>query len=167
MLECEIELINQAEEKAACLIDKLKKLSKTLAIAESCTSGLISSVIGSVPGASDVFWGSFICYTKDAKIKMLDLNKSSLETNGLVSKETACSMADGVLAESNADFAAAVTGLAGPSGDGSSNPVGTVWAASASRTGETETFKFQFSGGRNEIRIKAAIAVLDMILKKI
>jgi len=166
MSECEIELIKQAEEKAACLIEKFRKFSKTLVLAESCTAGLVSSLLAGVPGASGVLWGSFVCYTKEAKVSMLDLNENELDTYGLVSKETACSMAAGVLAKSTADFAAAVTGLAGPDGDNSPVPVGTIWAACAARNGETEVQKFCFSGSRNEVRTKAAIAVLDIFLKK-
>jgi len=159
------QLINQAEEKAACLIEKLKAVSQKLVLAESCTGGLISSLLAQTPGASGVLWGSFVCYTKEAKISMLGLNESDL-SDGLVSEKTAYSMAEGALRKSGADISAAVTGLAGPDGDGSDTPVGTVWIAAALRGGEINTKEFHFTGSRNEVRLYAACAVLDEILKK-
>jgi len=170
MLECDInaQLIKQAEEKAACLIDKLKELSLKLVLAESCTAGLVSSFMANVPGASGVLYGSFVCYTQDAKVSMLNLNRGKLEEHGLVSGETACSMVKGALEKSGADIAASVTGLAGPNGDGSGVPVGTVWVAAAKQNGGIEAKEHHFTGERNEVRIKAAIAVfeaLDTILK--
>jgi nicotinamide-nucleotide amidase len=158
-------LIKQAEKKAACLIKKLKAVSQKLALAESCTCGLISSLLAEVPGASLVLWGSFVCYTKEAKVSMLGLKKSELSANGLVSEKTARSMVEGVFKKSTADIAAAVTGLAGPDGDGSGVPVGTVWVSAALRDGEIKTKVYHFKGSRNEVRLRAACAVLEEIQK--
>jgi PncC family amidohydrolase len=160
------QLINQAEEKAACLIEKLKAVSQKLVLAESCTGGLISSLLAETPGTSGVLWGSFVCYTKEAKVSMLGLKESEL-SDGLVSEKTAHSMAEGALQKSEADIAAAVTGLAGPNGDGSNAPVGTVWTAVTLRGGEINTKMFNFTGSRNEVRLYAACAVLDEIIKKL
>jgi len=99
-------LIRQAEEKAACLIKELKVAGKKLVLAESCTGGLISSLLAEVPGASSVLWGSFVCYTKEAKVSMLGLNDSELSADGLVSERTAYSMAEGALQKSGADISA-------------------------------------------------------------
>jgi nicotinamide-nucleotide amidase len=161
------QLNKQAEEKAACLINELKAVSKKLVLAESCTGGLISSLLAQVPGASGVLWGSFVCYTKEAKISMLGLKESEISADGLVSEKTAYSMAEGALQKSGADISAAVTGLAGPDGDGSNTPVGTVWTAVNLRGEEINTKMFNFTGSRNEVRLYAACAVLDEILKKI
>jgi PncC family amidohydrolase len=167
MSECSVDdqLIKQAEENAACLIEKLKTVSKRLALAESCTGGLISSLLAQTPGASGVLWGSFVCYTIEAKASMLGLDKSELSANGLVSEKTARSMAAGALQKSGADIAAAVTGLAGPDGDGSNTPVGTVWIAAALRDGEINSKEFHFAGSRNEVRIQAVCAALEEIKK--
>ena len=167
MPECNIEaeLIKLAEKNAACLIKKLKEHSKNLALAESCTAGLISSLLANIPGASAVLWGSFVCYAKEAKIFMLGLDNNALADHGLVSKETACLMAQAAQHGSGADIAAAVTGLAGPGGDGSGVPAGTVWAAV--RNGEIAAREFHFSGSRNEVRIRSAIAVLEMLLERL
>jgi len=167
MSECNAneQLIKRAEKKAACLIEKLKAVSQKLVLAESCTGGLISSLLAEIPGASGVLWGSFVCYTKEAKVSMLGLKESSLSADGLVSEKTAYSMAAGALQKSGADIAAAVTGLAGPDGDGSGVPVGTVWTSAALRDGEIKTKVFHFTGSRNEVRLCAAFAVLEEIQK--
>jgi len=158
------ELIVLAEKAAEQTVKKLKARSIKLALAESCTAGLVSSLLAEVPGASGVLWGSFVCYTKEAKILMLGLGENEIEKYGLVSKETACKMAEGALKKSRANIAASVTGLAGPKGDGSLAPVGTVWIAAASSQ-TIESKKYHFSGDRNEVRLRAAIAVMKMIKK--
>jgi len=156
-------LLLTAEKTAQELVEKLKALSLTLALAESCTAGLVSGFLADIPGASQVLWGSFVCYTKEAKVSMLGLDSGALLIHGLVSRETAISMAEAALRKSGAGIAASVTGLAGPQGDGSSVPVGTVWAASALKNGETRASEFHFSGSRNVVRIRAAIALLELI----
>jgi len=163
MEECDLinELRVRAEKAARKLIEKSSGL--TVVLAESCTAGLVSAFMANIPGASAVLWGSYVCYTKEAKISMLGLDDSLLTANGLVSKETALSMAAGALQKSGADIAAAVTGLAGPDGDGSDLPVGTVWIAAALRNGEAEAKEFHFTGSRNVIRLRAAIEVIESI----
>ena len=145
------------------MIEKLKAVSQKLVLAESCTGGLISSLLAETPGASGVLWGSFVCYTKEAKVSMLGLKESELSADGLVSEKTAYSMAAGALQKSGADISAAVTGLAGPGGDGSNIPVGTVWIAAALRGGEIKVKTFHFTGSRNEVRLHAACAALEEI----
>ena len=167
MEECDLinELKIRAEKSARNVIQKLRELSITAALAESCTAGLVSAFLADTPGASAVLWGSYVCYTKEAKISMLGLDETFLTANGLVSRETALSMAAGVLKKSGADIAAAVTGLAGPDGDGSDLPVGTVWIAAAVRNGETLAKEFHFTGSRNEVRQNGAIAVMEMSMQ--
>jgi PncC family amidohydrolase len=161
MQECD--LLFHAETTAETLINKLKARRITVALAESCTAGLVSNLLARVPGASNVLWGSFVCYTKEAKISMLGLDGGELDAHGLVSAETARAMAEKALEKGRAQVAASVTGLAGPGGDGSDTPVGTVYVAAAARNRETSVKGFNFKGGRNEVRIRAAIAVLEAI----
>jgi PncC family amidohydrolase len=159
-----------AKEPVRTAVDLVKKLaaaSWTLVLAESCTAGLVSDLIARIPGASRVLWGSFISYTVDAKIKMLGLNRDLVETYGAVSRETACAMAEGALEKSGAFLAAAVTGLAGPGGDGSAVPVGTVWIATALRGEKTEAAVFHYRGSRSGIRNSAAAAVVGETLKRV
>jgi PncC family amidohydrolase len=95
---------------------------------------------------------------------MLGLDRDRLERYGLVSRETVCDMANGTLENSGAYIAAAVTGLAGPDGDGSAVPVGTIWAAAALREkGIASVREYHFTGTRNEIRLLAAEAVLEIV----
>jgi len=157
------ELTAQAEKTANELVEKLKSLSITLVLAESCTAGLVSGFLANIPGASGVLWGSFVCYTREAKISMLGLEPGALSVHGLVSRETAVSMAQGALNKSGAGIAASVTGLAGPDGDGSGVPVGTIWAAAALRGGQTRVSEYHLSGSRNVVRIRAVAALLELI----
>jgi PncC family amidohydrolase len=157
------ELLIKAKKTAEALVHKLKTMSLTMALAESCTAGIVSALAADIPGASAVLWGSFVTYTKEAKVSMLGIDEKIPETFGLVSRETASAMAAGALHKSGAGIAAAVTGLAGPAGDGSNVPVGTVWTAAALQNGEIMAKEHYFEGSRNEIRIRAAIAALELL----
>jgi nicotinamide-nucleotide amidase len=163
MSDSEGQLTKRAEEAAQAVVHKLKAHSLKLALSESCTAGLVSSLLAGISGASEVLWGSFVCYTQEAKVSMLGLDNGQLTIHGLVSAETARAMAAGALEKSGADIAAAVTGLAGPLGDGSSVPVGTVWIAAAKKGEYSTEREFHFTGGRNEVRLKAAIELLEII----
>jgi PncC family amidohydrolase len=149
------------------LVERLTALGKTFAAAESCTAGLVADMIASVPGASRVFWGSFVTYMIDAKAVMLGLDRAVLGKYGAVSRETACAMAEAALAKSGADAAVSVTGLAGPDGDGTSVPVGTVWVATALADGESAARVFHFEGKREAVRRAAAEAALQETLDRL
>jgi PncC family amidohydrolase len=128
---------------------------------------MVGSMLGEIPGASACFWGSFVCYTAQAKVKMLGMAEEVLVKYGLVSGETARAMAVGALEKSGAHAAVSVTGLAGPGGDGSLVPVGTVWIGTALRNGKVQTTQFHFNGPRNAIRVKAAGKALEQIRKQL
>jgi len=164
--EAEREVSLRAEKTAELVIEKLKKLSLKLVLAESCTAGLVSGLLANTSGASSVLWGSFVCYTQEAKVSMLALDNDALNAHGLVSRETACSMAQGALQNSGADIAVSVTGLAGPDGDGRAK-VGTIWTAVALRGGKIEPKEFFFTGSRNLVRIHAVNSALEIILNKL
>jgi PncC family amidohydrolase len=144
--------LTQAEE----LVAFLKEKSLVIAAAESCTAGLVADEIARIPGASGVFWGSWVCYTLQAKKAMLGIGDETLAKYGAVSAETAGAMAQSALEKSGADGAVSVTGLAGPDGDGSAAPVGTVWIGTALKNGRVRAEKFYFTGFRNAIREQAA-----------
>ena len=150
----------------------LTKRGELIAVAESCTAGLASSFIAGVPGASKVFWGSFITYTTDAKVRMLGVPEELIKKNGAVSRPVAIAMAEAALKKSGATIAFSITGLAGPEGDGSETPVGTVWIGITGFAGETmnllsEAIPFRFSGSRNEVREAAVVSALEVVLKVI
>ncbi|MDR1308208.1 MAG: CinA family protein [Treponema sp.] len=155
------------DRTAERLIRLLAGRSLFLAAAESCTAGLVADLLGQVSGASACFWGSFVCYTPRAKMRMLGIGEETLARYGLVSGETARAMAAGALEKSAADAAVSVTGLAGPGGDGSSVPVGTVWIGTALRDAAPQAEQVHFTGPRNELRQKAARAALEHILKRL
>jgi PncC family amidohydrolase len=159
--------MGDAEAAAQALVHTLGAASRMVALAESCTGGLAAALIAGVPGASRILWGSFVSYTPEAKAEMLGLDRDMLEKHGAVSRETACAMAEAALQKSGVFLAAAVTGLAGPGGDGSPVPVGTVWTATAVRGERTEAAVFHYEGPRNEVRNSAVLAVLGEILKRI
>ncbi|MCL2043018.1 MAG: CinA family protein [Treponema sp.] len=155
-----------AEQTALKLVKILSETHHTLAVAESCTAGLVSDFIARVSGASAVFWGSFVCYSPQAKCTMLGIDPAFLEQYGLVSRETAGTMAVRALETAGVSVAAAVTGLAGPHGDGSPVPVGTVWIAVAV-SHDVTVKKLLFHGTRAEVRMQAAAAVLEELLDRV
>jgi len=154
----------KAEELARRLAARLIEQRLTLALAESCTAGLVADLLARVSGVSQALWGSFVCYSPEAKQRMLGLERGFLERHGLVSAETAREMALRARELSGASVAAAVTGIAGPLGDGSGLPAGTVWVAAA-RQGHCREKELHFEGGRAEIRMQAAAAVLEELLE--
>jgi len=161
---------DKEDKTAVRLVEELAGRHYTLALAESCTAGLVSDLIARVSGASGVLWGSFVCYTPEAKKLMLGIEGAFLEKHGLVSAETAGEMALRVLEIADVHIGASVTGLAGPLGDGSETPVGTVFIAIAHRRCNEVTVSVKplfFNGTRAEIRIQAALAVIEEVIKTI
>jgi PncC family amidohydrolase len=159
------ELIIHAEKTAEALVNELKKRKFSIALAESCTAGIVSNLIANISDASKIFWGSYVCYTQEAKVSMLGIDNDKLLIHGLVSRETARVMAENALIKSGAGISLAVTGLAGPLGDGSETEIGTVWIAVSLRDKTASEREFHFEGSRNEIRLKAAIAALEEIMR--
>ncbi|MBT5928355.1 MAG: CinA family nicotinamide mononucleotide deamidase-related protein [Verrucomicrobia bacterium] len=153
----------------AALVDACKKTKSTLALAESCTGGCITHRITNVPGASDVLHGSMISYANKAKIDWLGVPASSIETHGAVSEPVVREMVAGVLKESGADLALAVSGIAGPSGGTQEKPVGTAFIAVANSAGvhvvrklnpyDRETFKFVTSNQSLEMLRRMALGL--------
>ena len=129
------------EEIESVVVKLLTQKRKTLALAESCTGGLIANRITDVPGASEVFLGGVVSYANAAKEKFLSVRAETLQSHGAVSEAIAREMALGAREKFNSDFAIAVTGIAGPSGGTAEKPVGTVFIALASASG-VEVKKF-------------------------
>ena len=152
------------------LAEILSRGRRSIVLAESCTAGLASDLIARAGGASAALWGSFVCYSPEAKERMLGLDGSLLRRHGPASMEAAREMAICALRKSGAWASAAVTGIAGPLGDGSAAPVGAVWIALAVRgeggTGEMPAAEreMRFLGDRAEVRMQAAGAVLRELL---
>ena len=141
---------------------KLISSGKTLAIAESCTGGLLSSRLTNVPGSSNFLQFSVVAYSNDAKIKILKIPSSTINKFGAVSSETAVVMAQKARAILNADFGIAITGIAGPSGGTKSKPVGLTYIAVCTSL-ESLCLKYQLSGNRTSIKRQAATQALRLL----
>jgi nicotinamide-nucleotide amidase len=142
------------EDLAAQLLAECRARGLTLAVAESCTGGMLGARITAIPGSSDVFHGGVIAYDNAIKLD-LGVPARTLEEGGAVSEEVARAMAAGARERFRADVAVAITGIAGPSGGSEDKPVGLVWFALAGPAGEEETLRFVFPGSRQDIRARA------------
>jgi competence/damage-inducible protein CinA-like protein len=134
----------------------------TLATAESCTGGLVAQRLTSVPGSSDVFFGSVVAYADEVKVRELGVPQELLEQHGAVSAEAAAAMAAGARERLRADVAVAVTGIAGPGGGTEDKPVGLVYLHAQAPGGE-RALEFHFAGDRESIRRRAAATSLHLV----
>ncbi len=137
----------------------LTKQQKTVALAESCTGGFIANQITNVPGASRIFLGGIVSYSNRAKQKLLGVRAQTLARHGAVSREVAGQMANGARKQFGADFAIAVTGIAGPSGGSQAKPRGTVFIALASSSGIVVERKLNRFGREKFKRVTAQQAL--------
>jgi len=134
-----------------------------LVLAESCTGGLLGSRITDVPGSSEYFLGSVVAYAYEAKAELLSVSWNTLNTKGAVSRETVLEMARGIRNLLKADVAVSVSGIAGPGGGTPEKPVGTTWIGLVAEDGERAEV-FYFSGDREENKVSAADAALNLLL---
>ncbi|HJQ53240.1 MAG TPA: competence/damage-inducible protein A [Gemmatimonadaceae bacterium] len=146
---------------AAVVLQKLRATSLTLAVAESCTGGMLGERITAIPGSSDVFLGGVIAYRNDIKSTTLGVVADDVARYGAVSEEVALEMATGVRDKLKADVGVSITGIAGPAGGTPEKPVGLVWIAV--QTDEVKARRFHLIGDRAEIRQRASQAALDMV----
>ena len=153
--------MTKTEEAAAALLSALEKKGRTLATAESCTGGMIGAALTAIPGSSNVYLGGVISYTNGVKEQLLHVPHETLETHSAVSTETAQAMAEGIRASIHADLTLSVTGLAGPSGDGSSKSIRLVYVGCATPAG-TLVQRHLFSGDRAAIRAQAVDAAITL-----
>lgn len=161
-------LPTQLVEMARKVVEANRARGKRIAVAESCTGGLVAAALTEVAGASDVFEAAFVTYSNEAKMEMLGVSTDVLETFGAVSIAAAWSMAQAALARSGADTAIAITGIAGPAGGSERKPVGTVVFARARRGADPEEVvadRKEFGDlGRGGIRLQAALCALELLM---
>ncbi len=156
-------MLNQTiNDLSNCIVAGLIKEGKYLALAESCTGGLLASAITSVPGSSKCFGFGVVSYSNEAKERVLSVSARCLNSFGAVSKETALEMARGLKSLSGADMALSVTGIAGPDGGTKEKPVGLVYFGLSFKGGE-DSFRHQFRGSREEIRLQAVEKGLEIL----
>jgi PncC family amidohydrolase len=134
-----------------------------LALAESCTGGLVGNRITDVPGSSEFFWGGVVAYAYEAKVALLGVSWDTLNTRGAVSQETVLEMARGTRRVLSTDIGVSVSGIAGPGGGTPEKPVGTTWIGLVTSDGEWAKL-FHFSGERVQIKDAAADAALQLLL---
>jgi nicotinamide-nucleotide amidase len=150
--------------EATSLLEACRQRKLMLATAESCTGGLIAGLLTEIPGSSDVVERGFVTYSNAAKTEQLGVPADLIATHGAVSEAVARAMAEGAIAQSRADLAVSVTGVAGPSGGTPSKPVGLVHLAVARRAGSTSHQELRVGDlGRGPIRmatVEAALALL-------
>ena len=148
------------------IVALMREKNLTLAVAESCTGGMLSSRIIDVAGVSDVYKAGFVTYANEAKMNLIGVKKETLAQYGAVSEQTAKEMVKGALKAGKADMALATTGIAGPGGGTKEKPVGLVYIA----CGNADTVTVErclFDGTRSEIRQASVEHALSMLYKEI
>jgi nicotinamide-nucleotide amidase len=153
---------------ATRVLDANRAVGRMVAVAESCTGGLVAAALTEIAGSSDVFERGFVTYSNEAKMEAIGVNQDILVTFGAVSVAVAWAMAQGALANSHADIAVAITGIAGPGGGSEKKPVGTVVFARAVRGGDPDQVVADVRNfgnlGRSEIRRQAALVALELLM---
>jgi nicotinamide-nucleotide amidase len=155
-------------EKAREVIEANRSAGRKIAVAESCTGGLVAAALTEIPGSSDVFEGGFVTYSDETKLSLLGVSRDVLETFGAVSVATAWNMARAVLVKTEADVSVAITGVAGPGGGTERKPVGTVVFARARRGADPEEIvadRRDFGDlGRGGVRLQATLCALELLM---
>lgn len=150
--------------RAASILLRAREQNLKIATAESCTGGLVAALFTEIPGSSATFDRGFVVYSNAAKHDMLGVSAELIETHGAVSAQTACAMAEGALAHSQADIAIAITGVAGPGGGSAEKPVGLVHFASVRAGAPTMPVEMRYGDmGRANVRRAALESALDVI----
>ena len=150
------------------VIDENRAAGRKIAVAESCTGGLVAAALTEIAGSSDVFETGFVTYSNESKMELLDVSPEVIETFGSVSVAAAWAMARGAIIKANADVAVAITGIAGPGGGSLKKPVGTVVFARAERGADPDRIIADMKEfgdlGRAGVRLQAALCALELLL---
>jgi PncC family amidohydrolase len=141
----------------------LNKNGLSLAVAESCTGGMLGNLITNVPGSSSYFYGGVIAYANKIKMELLGVSANTLESFGAVSRQTVLEMAKGVRAALGADIGLSISGIAGPDGGTAEKPVGTVWIGISDKNTQNAEM-FLFSGDRREVKERAAQTAMQIAI---
>lgn len=157
---------NEDKELYQVAAELLLKKKVSIAFAESCTGGLISSIITDIPGISAVFDSAVVSYSNKSKVESLGVNQDTLDKYGAVSRETAIEMAKGIRKVTGTDLGLSVTGIAGPDGGTEEKPVGLVYIALAYK-GETQCKELKLAGNRKRVRNLTTLNAFDMIRRSL
>jgi len=156
----EQELKDLAEKLGACMKDKGVKLAS----AESCTGGWLAKIITDIPGSSEWFTGSVVCYSNESKMSLLGVQENTLTDFGAVSSDTVIEMVDGLFERTNADVAVGISGIAGPDGGSDDKPVGLVWLSWGKRDKSVYAKPYNFEGDREDVRKQSIAQILNNLL---
>jgi len=149
------------------LAEQLVEKNLTIAVAESCTGGMLAQWCTSLNGSSNWFECGFVTYSNVSKIRLLGVQANVLDEHGAVSPQIAEQMAVGALHHSDADVSASITGIAGPGGGSESKPVGTVFIATAVKNQPTTAVKYLFKGDRQSVREQSVHVAIEQLLKRL
>jgi nicotinamide-nucleotide amidase len=155
------------QELLTHIINRLREQKQTISFAESCTGGRIAAAFTSISGSSDVFHGSVISYANEIKHKWLGVKRETLENFGAVSEHCVNEMLAGIIKMAHADYAVAVSGIAGPTGGTEHKPVGTVFIGIIEPNGEIEVHHCLYKGGRESIQNESTLFAINLIAKKL
>ena len=156
----EQELRDLAGQLGECMTSKGMKLAS----AESCTGGWLAKIITDIPGSSAWFVGSVVSYSNEAKQRLLGVSADTLAEFGAVSGDTVLEMSDGLFAQTDADVAVSISGIAGPDGGSDDKPVGLVWLSWGKRDKSVFANAFNFDGNREEVRRQSIKQALENLL---
>ncbi len=154
-------------ELAKAVMMAAKERAKRIVTAESCTGGLLSGCLTANAGSSDVIDCGFITYSNESKSRLLGVPRDAVTEFGAVSDIVASAMAEGALAQSDADVAVSITGIAGPGGGSKEKPVGLVYMALAQTGRDALVKRYVFAGTRSDIRRAAVGAALELVLSSL
>lgn len=151
---------------AEVVLEQCRSRSLRIAVAESCTGGMLGERLTAIAGSSDVFAGGVIAYDNEVKIEMLGVPRDDIQRHGAVSEEVVTAMASSARRVFGVDLGVAITGVAGPGGGSAEKPVGTVWIAVATPD-EIVARRLRLFGDRDEVRRRAAQASLDLVRRSL
>lgn len=151
----------------ALILERLRASGRSLALAESCTGGLLAKILTDLPGASEAFVGSVVSYSNASKVAQLGVDAALIAREGAVSEAVAVAMARGATRRLGSDYGLGITGVAGPGGGSADKPVGTVWIALAQGETLLASWRESIAGDRSRVRLVAAWAALRRLLGEI
>ncbi|GHR31873.1 damage-inducible protein CinA [Helicobacter pylori] len=157
--------LDDHQKSANALIERLKSLGLKIAVAESCSGGLLSHTFTSISGASAVFMGGVVCYNEEVKRELLKVNATTLKVFGVYSEECVKEMLLGVFFNFKADLALAISGVAGPNGGNKANPVGTIYIGTQKLGSQALIDRCFFEGNRESIQNKSVEHALNMLAR--
>ncbi|OOC16642.1 damage-inducible protein CinA [Helicobacter pylori] len=157
--------LDDNKKSTNAIIERLKSLGLKMAVAESCSGGLLSHAFTSISGASAVFMGGVVCYSEEVKRELLKVNATTLKVFGVYSEECVKEMLSGVFLNFKADLALAISGVAGPNGGSKANPVGTIYIGAQRLGSQAFIDRCFFEGDRESIQNKSVEHALNMLAR--